>query len=186
MTVTEVPGDTHVAATESDQGPQGGGLAALVGTGDPRTIGKLFVGTSLLFALAVGVIGLLAAIDRIDPSSYDILGSGAFAQVLTAHQLGALLLVVLPLLLGLAHAVVPLQVGSSTVAFPRGSSVAFWGYVVSGLLLVSAYVADGGPFGGDRDAVGLYVLALVALIASPLTATRSARAPVLGVAVPRR
>lgn len=183
MTVTEVPRDEIVAEATKTEPASPVGLAALVGTGDPRSVGKLFVGTSLLFFLMVAVTGLLVGIDRVDAGSYDVLGSD-FAQVATLHQVGGVFLVLLPLLLGIAHAVVPLQVGASTVAFPRASAAAYWVYLVSGGILVAAYIADGGPFGGDVDAVGLFVVALVALIVALLTATISIAATVLALRAP--
>jgi heme/copper-type cytochrome/quinol oxidase subunit 1 len=178
MTVTEAPSDVHVADTQTEQAPPTG-LAALVGTGDPRTIGKLFVASSLAFAVGVGAAGLVAGIDLTDGNRGD-----SFGQVLTFHQVGGLLLVVLPLLLGLAHAVVPLQAGSSTVAFPRASAASYWGWLASGGLLVGAYVADGGLFGEDIDALGLSILALVGLVASLCAATVSVMATALALRAP--
>lgn len=179
MTVTEATSDVHVAETEPEEASPTG-LAGLVGTGDPRTIGKLFVASSLAFAVGVGITGLVAGIDLVDSdSAYESL-----PQVLTFHHIGWLLLVVLPLLLGLAHAVVPLQAGSSTVAFPRASALSYWGWLASGGLLVGAFIADGGPFGGDVDAVGLSVLAMVGLVASLCTATVSVMTTALALRAP--
>lgn len=184
MTVTEAPPDELVAdAAEIDQAPATG-LAALVGSGEPRSIGKLFVGTSLLFLLMSGVTGVLVGLDLANVASGDVLASGSFDQVVTLHQLSGLFLVVLPLLLGLALAVVPLQVGASTVAFPRASAAAYWTYLVSGGLMVAAYVADGGPFGGDSDAVGLFVVALVSLVVALCVVTISIMTTVLAMRPP--
>jgi cytochrome c oxidase subunit I len=129
MTVTEAPRDVldtdaDVAADTEPAPPTG--LAALVGSGDPRTVGKLFVGTSLLFLLVSGVAGLLVGFELIDLDQTDnVLANDVFQQVVTLHSVTGLFLVVLPLLLGLATAVVPLQVGASTVAFPRASAAAY-------------------------------------------------------------
>ena len=69
------------------------GLAALVGSGDPRTVGKLFVGTSLLFLLVSGVAGLLVAFEQVDLDKTDnILGNDVFQQVVTLHSITGLFL----------------------------------------------------------------------------------------------
>ena len=125
MTVTEAPRDEAVeaAATPTLSAPPSG-LAAVVGSGDPRTIGKLFVGTALLFLLTSGVAGALVGIETYDSAGSEIFGTGSAVRVFTLHATTALFLGVLPLLIGLATAIVPLQVGAATVAFPRASAAA--------------------------------------------------------------
>src|SRR5687767_4326641 len=131
MTVTEAPRDVLDAAAEDIEPASPTGLAALVGSGDPRSIGKLFVGTSLLFLLVAGVTGILVGFEQVDVDKPDnILSADVFAQVYTLHTVSGLFLVVLPLLLGIALAVVPLQVGASTVAFPRAAAASYWAFLV--------------------------------------------------------
>lgn len=174
MTVTEAPRDAalEAAAAPSPSAPPTG-LAAVVGSGDPRTIGKLFVGTSLLFLLAAGVIGVLTGVEVYDSTGSEIFAADTLPRMVTLQATGALFLGVLPLLLGLATAVVPLQVGAATVAFPRATAAAYWTWLVSGALVIAAYGIDGGPFGRDVDAVSLYVGALVAVIVALAVATIS-------------
>lgn len=191
MTVTqapsEAPSDTALdrATVPEEAVPTPTGLAALVGSGDPRAVGKLFVGTSLLFFLLSGVTGLLVGLEQIDLSQPDqVLPLDAFAQVVTLHAIAGLFLVVLPLLLGIAMVVVPLQIGASTLAFPRAGAVAYWVYVVSGGLICAAYIANGGPYGGDAEAVGLFVLALVAALGALCVATISIVTTVVALRAP--
>jgi len=188
MTVTEAPrdvldNDADVAADTEPAPPTG--LAALVGSGDPRTVGKLFVGTSLLFLLVSGVSGLLMSFELIDLDKTDnILANDVYPQVATLHSITGLFLVVLPLLLGLATAVVPLQVGASTVAFPRASAAAYWTYLVSGGLIMAAFAINGGPFGGDDSGVALFIAAMIVLLAALCTATISVVTTVLTMRAP--
>src|SRR5262245_22639107 len=126
MTVTEAPrAAAPEAAPAPSLAPAPSGLAAVVGSGDPRTIGKLFVGASLLFLLASGVAGVVASAQQatIDITSQSDLNG--VARLATLHATAGLFLGVLPLLLGLALAIVPLQIGAPTVAFPRASAAAF-------------------------------------------------------------
>src|SRR5918998_666225 len=174
MTVTEAPRDAAVeaAAAPSLSAPPTG-LAAVVGSGDPRTIGKLFVGTSLLFLIASGVAGALVGFEQYDSAGSEIFGADTAVRIFTMHSTAALFLGVLPLLLGLATAVVPLQVGASTVAFPRASAAAYWVWLVSGGLVLASYAIDGGPYGSEADAVGLYVAGLIAVLVALAVATVS-------------
>ncbi len=185
MTVTEAPRDAAVkaAAAPSLSAPPTG-LAAVFGSGDPRTIGKLFVGTSLLFLIASGVAGALVGVEQFDSTGTEIFGADTALRVFTLHSTSALFLGVLPLLLGLATAVVPLQVGASTVAFPRASAAAYWVWLVSGGLVLVSYTIDGGPFGSELDAVGLYVAGLIAVVVALAVATISVVTTVLTLRAP--
>lgn len=186
MTVTEAPRDV----VEVDGAPSPGlpsqpaGLAVLMGSGDPRTVGRLFAGTSLLFLLMAAVAGVVVGFERTDLSGLDILTAGNAAQITSLHALAGVFLVVLPLVLGLATAIVPLQVGAATLAFPRATVAAFWTYLVSAGLVIAAYVLDGGPYGGDFDAVVLFLAGFIALIGGLMVATVSVVTTVLTLRAP--
>ena len=185
MTVTEAP---RAAAVEAAAAPSPSappvGLAAVVGSGDPRTVGKLFVGTSLLFLLASGVVGALVGFEQYQADTAEIFGAETAVRMFTLHSTAGLFLGVLPLLLGLATAVVPLQVGASTVAFPRASAAAYWTWLVAGAIALATYGFDGGPFGTEVDAVGLYIAALVAVAVALVVATVSVVTTVLTLRAP--
>lgn len=185
MTVTEAPRDVVDVAAVDIEPASPTGLAALVGSGDPRSVGRLFIGTSLLFLLVAGVTGVLVGFEQVDVDKADnILGSDVLAQVATLHSISGLFLVVLPLLIGIATVVVPLQVGASTVAFPRASAAAYWTFLVGGGLLLASFAVNGGPYGGEADGVALFVasfvvvlLALCAAAVSVATTVVTLRAP---------
>src|SRR4029453_4800864 len=185
MTVTEAPRAAAVeaAAAPSPSAPPTG-LAAVVGSGDPRTIGKLFVGTSLLFLLASGVAGTLGGVEQFQSDTSEIFGAETALRVFTLHPPAGRFRGVLPLVLGLAPPVVPLQVGAATVAFPRASAAAYWTWLVSGGVMLATYALDGGPFGRDSEAVALYALALIAVIVALTVATISVVTTVLTLRAP--
>lgn len=180
--------DTRPAPEAADAAPSvaaadAAGLAGWVSTSDHRRIGRLFIGVSILGLVLAAVTGVLLEVEGLD-SGLDVLQDGTFEQVWTFHREALVLLWLVPLFLGVATAVVPRQVGSPEIAFPRGSATAFWGYVVSFGLLVGGYLADGGPTGGDEVGRDLYLLALAALavslcvgLVSVLTTILSMRAP---------
>jgi cytochrome c oxidase subunit 1 len=167
MTETRPAPSDAVAAGASGAPADHAGLAGWFSTSDHKRIGRLYIATSLLFLLVSGVVGELLAAERLG-DGFDIIGHGAFSQVYTFHGEAGLWLFIVPLLLGIATVIVPLQIGSPEVAFPRGTATAYWAYVVSGGLLVGAYLADGGPSGGEPAAVDLHLLALAGLTVATL------------------
>jgi heme/copper-type cytochrome/quinol oxidase subunit 1 len=182
--VTEAPRDVVEAPAGPVPSTPPTGLAAVVGSGDPRTVGKLFVGTSLLFLLMAGVVAVLVGFERVDLSGFEVLDSDVVRQVFTLQSIAAVFLGILPLLIGLATAVVPLQVGASTVAFPRASAAAYWTFLASGGVVLAAYALDGGPFGNDGEAVALFVAAFIALLVALAVATVSVVTTVLTLRAP--
>lgn len=141
----------------------------IFGTGDHKAIGIFYVLAGAVFAVA----GLIAAA----LASLHLVGSGSFLTVDASTQLsqmsglGLILLVIVPILLGLATYIVPLQVGASTVAFPRAAAAAMWTWLLSsGIFIVSACI-DGGLGGGREKSVSLTLLALGGLIVALLLGT---------------
>lgn len=145
--------------------PEAAGLAGWFTTSDHKRIGRLWVATALLFLAVGGVAGALLGVERVG-SGMDVLTSGSFAQVYTFHGEVAVWLFLVPAVIGVATVVLPLQVGSPEIAYPRGAALAYWAYLVSAVLLVGAYAADGGPTGGRTEAIDLHLLALLGLLAS--------------------
>ena len=112
----------------------------------------------MLLIAFLGVSTLVAA-EGIDASGLGPLTENTFNQVSTLAQVGVFFLGLIPALLGLAICIVPLQVGASTIAFPRAAAASFWGWLAGSGVLVGSYVANGGPVGGTDDAVTLFLLA---------------------------
>jgi cytochrome c oxidase subunit 1 len=168
MTETSPASDQTPAAAAGAVAPapvDPAGLAGWLSTSDHKRVGRLWIATSLVFLLVGGVLGELLGGERLS-SGADMLKNGTFAQVSTLHSEAAVLLFLVPFFIGLATYLVPLQVGSPEIAFPRGSATAFWGYVVGGLLLCGSYVADGGITGTTSTSVDLTFLSIVLLAAA--------------------
>ena len=77
----------------------------------------------------------------------------------------------IPLFLGVALVVVPLQVGSRAIAFPRAAALGFWAWLTGVVLWASAYGINGGPGGARPSGVDLWALAFILLIAGLLLAS---------------
>jgi cytochrome c oxidase subunit I len=171
--------DTHTTPeTEADAAaspalsafPQPEGIAAVIGTGDHKTLGRLYIGFSLFFGVAALAFTALFDINGI--KDVEVLDAHAF-RFFTLGQLGLGFLFLLPLFLGLATAVVPLQVGASTIAFPRAAAAAFWAWLISAALLLASYTPalGGGIWVDSKDGSLLTLLALIGLTLSLLLGT---------------
>jgi heme/copper-type cytochrome/quinol oxidase subunit 1 len=163
MTATQAPpttADAPASATLAEQPVSG--LARILGSTDHKVIGRLYVGAALLMGLASAVTGILGGIDRVDGTfGNTILDDSTVGQVTTFHTTSAVLLFLVPALLGLAMVVVPLQVGARAIAFPRAAAASFWVFLIGAGLTATAYGINGGPGGGRSDAVDLWVLATI-------------------------
>ncbi len=192
MTITESDAAVSTTAPSVTTARQPEGLYELVATGDHTMLGRLYVLCSVVFLLAAGVFGLLASIEKLDTESFDVVGglSGAW-QIFTVHRVALLFCGVLPLFIGLATAVVPLQVGSPALAFPRAAALAFWTWLLGVGLLIGGYAADGGlgeapgaTGGTSADGVALTILAVGLLIVSLLLASVCVAATVIALRTP--
>ncbi len=156
-------------------------LDASFGAGDHKVIGRLWLLGSVLFLLAGAVISLVAAAEATDLGSFVIADdAAAFAQL---WSLGRELLIfggVVPLFVAMAIYVVPLQVGSFSLAFPRGAAAAFWTWLMGVLLLIVSYAAGGGPGGWSTDHVLMWATALGFVVLSLLWAMVCIASTVLG------
>lgn len=175
MTVTETRPETTADEAEAlpEPAPTSRGLPAVLGSGDHKVVGRLWIAFSFLFALVgLGTAVLLDA-EGADLGSYSILGTDTFFQVFTLYRVVAVFLVVIPLFIGIATYVVPLQVGARSIALPRAAAAAFWTWLVAGGIVVASYAINGGPGGGEADGVDLWVvsfgLLLVALVAASIS-----------------
>lgn len=163
MALTETRPETEVTATGASAPART--LEATLATGDHKVIGRLWIGAGALFLLVGLAVSAVASFENADVSSFDIVSDGG--QLVQVWSLGRDLLLfggVLPLLVGLGTYIVPLQVGSGASAFPRGAAAAFWSWLISTILMVVAYIDNGGPAGGRLDAVVLWTVALGAVI----------------------
>lgn len=185
MTVTEsaptvAPESARPAPAEAPSG-----LAGMLGSGDHKVIGRLWIAASLLFLVLAGVAGMAVSVERLDTGSVgDVVGAEWLLQIFTFHSLAAAFLFLLPLTIGVATTVVPLQVGSPTIAFGRASAAAFWAFLVGGCLVVAAYAIDGGPFGTDADGVELFLVAFGLVLAAQVLAWVCIGATVVALRAP--
>lgn len=167
MAITDTRPESDTAAASPT--PVTPARVPALGSGDHKTIGRLYVAAALLFGIAGWVVTALAGIHTIGKQGF--LSASAANTLYSSGRLGLILLVVVPLLLGLATYLVPLQVGASTVAFPRLAAGALWTWLLGSGVFIVANAIDGGIGGGRTKAADMGLLALLALIVGLLFGT---------------
>ena len=96
----------------------------------------------------------------------------SFWQFFTLYRVGLVFLFAVPLWIGLATCVVPLQIGARAVAFPRAAASAFWVWLTGAGVLIASWAIDGGlASGGEQRAVELSLLAFALVVVALLAAT---------------
>lgn len=186
MTVTE---DAPAAAPATSEPPAASapaptGLAAILGSGDHKVVGRLWIVASLLHLLLAGLAALAVAVEKIDLSGVDVVDADWLGPLYAYRSIAGAFLFLLPLAIGVATAIVPLQVGAATIAFPRAATAAVWTYLLGGGLLVGAFAIEGGPFGTDVDGVRLFVAAFALVLVAQAVAWVCIATTVLSLRVP--
>ena len=169
MTMTDTRPETGATSVPAGPAPELGGLAGYLTTVDHKRLGRIWIVASLVFLVIAGVMGELVGAERIGTDDIDILGD-SFSQAYSLHAVGAVFLFLLPLFVGVATYVVPLQIGARGIAFPRLAASGLWTWLIGSLVFLASYLADGGPGGGDPDAVDLWILSFGALVVGLLVA----------------
>jgi heme/copper-type cytochrome/quinol oxidase subunit 1 len=169
----------HATSSDSALGAFLVGVGAWATTTDHKRIGRLFTGCALLIAIAAAALGAVIGVERISATGYSLLDQDSVTQIFSLYRVGLSFGVMLPLLLGVAIAVVPLQVGAKTVAFARLAMFGFWMWLAGVGLALGSTIANGGPGGGSEKMVDLFLLGMGIAVIGALAAAVSVVTTVL-------
>jgi cytochrome c oxidase subunit 1 len=112
-------------------------------TTDHKLIGQLYLAASFGFFILAGIMALFMRAELARPG-LQILTNEQYNQLFTMHGTIMLLLFATPLFIGFANVVVPLQIGSPDVAFPRLNIFSFYLFLFGGLITVGGFLTPGG------------------------------------------
>ncbi|HEX9338344.1 MAG TPA: cytochrome c oxidase subunit I, partial [Pseudonocardiaceae bacterium] len=118
-------------------------LLKMFRTTDPKMLGIMYLSTSFGFFLVGGVMALLMRTELAQPG-LQFLSQEQYNQLFTMHGTIMLLLYATPILFGFANYILPLQIGSPDVAFPRLNAFSYWLYLFGGLIVLSGFLTPGG------------------------------------------
>lgn len=186
LTESRTPTDARTAGA-----PETATLDGLIGSADHKTLGRFWIAGGLFFLLGSLVVSAVAGLETIDLGSLTVASDAdQFTQIWSLGREVLLFGGLLPILVGLATYLVPLQIGAPAIAFARGAAGAFWAWLLGTVLLIVSYIFNGGPGGGKADFVvlwtvslGLVILAL--LWAMVIVATTALGARTIGMTLDR-
>lgn len=160
-----------------------GAIADWVSSTDHKRIGRLYLGGAALSFIGTAVVAILLGVERVAPDR-ELLPVNSLTQLFAIERFGFTYLVLLPAILGVALAIVPLQIGARSLALPRLAAAGFWAWVIGGGLAIYATVKNGGPGGSAADYVDLFTLATVLLVVGLLAGALSLATSILTTRAP--
>src|SRR5262249_27764573 len=99
-----------------------GGIASWVTTTDHKRIGLLYIGTSLVFFAAGGILALVMRAQLAQADEHFVTRN-TYDELFTIHGTTMIFLFIVPFWAGLANYLVPLMIGARDMAFPRLSAL---------------------------------------------------------------
>ena len=123
------------------------GFWGWITTVDHKRLGILYVVTAFVFFLLGGIEALLIRLQLARPNGH-VLSANQYNQVFTMHGTTMIFLVIMPVSVGFANYIVPLQIGARDVAFPRLNAFSYWLFLFGGIFLYSSFLFGGAPNGG--------------------------------------
>ena len=139
----DLPVAPHPIEPLIQSSPRGRWFLDLLHTTDHKMIGRLYMMTSLGFFGVGGVLALLMRAELARPGM-QFLTPEQYNQLFTMHGTIMLLLFATPIVFAFANLVLPLQIGSPDVAFPRLNAFSYWLFLFGGLMVLSGFLTPGG------------------------------------------
>ncbi|MEO9327342.1 aa3-type cytochrome oxidase subunit I [Gordonia aurantiaca] len=123
--------------------PKGSFIYKLLTTTDHKLIGMMYISACFAFFLIGGLMALLMRGELAHPGM-QFLSTEQFNQLFTMHGTVMLLMYATPIVIGFANFVLPLQIGSPDVAFPRLNALGFWLFVFGSTIAIAGFITPGG------------------------------------------
>jgi cytochrome c oxidase subunit I len=182
ISIERPQGATPVAAAPERKRTLGQKVVNVLTTTDHKLIGHLYLTTSFVFFLIGGAMAMIMRAELAKPGMQVLgeqKGEETFNQLFTMHGTIMLLLFATPLFVGFANVIMPLQIGSPDVAFPRLNMFSYWLFLFGGIIALSGFITPQGAadfgwtayspltditrspgVGGDLWVMGLYLAGL--------------------------
>src|SRR3954466_14150830 len=111
---------------------------------DHKVIGVQYLATVFVFFVIGGFLAMLVRAELAKPGM-QITDNQGYNGFFTLHATLMIFLFIIPAFAGLANYVVPLMLGAPDMAFPRLNALSFWLLPIAGIMLMSSFLAPGGP-----------------------------------------
>src|SRR6266508_2335053 len=103
----------------------------------------MYLVTSFAWFLIGGLMAMIMRSELAYPGM-QVVNDEVYNQLFTMHGTIMLLMFATPLFVGFANAIMPLQIGSPDVAFPRLNMFSYWLFLFGSLIAVAGFLTPGG------------------------------------------
>jgi len=132
--------DTYVPVAPIKKGNK---VVKWITSTDHKVIGNLYMVTSFVFFILAGAMALIMRAELAVPG-LQFVSNEQYNQLFTMHGTLMLFLFATSLFAGFANAIMPLQIGSPDVSFPRLNMVSYWLYLFGGIVVMLGFITPGG------------------------------------------
>ena len=142
----------YVRPNEGTQAPlrapakKGNKVVKYMSSTDHKVIGNLYMITSFAFFVIAGAMALVMRAELARPG-LQYVSNEQYNQLFTMHGTLMLFLFATALFAGFANAIMPLQIGSPDVSFPRLNMISYWLYLFGGITVMLGFLTPGGAAG---------------------------------------
>jgi cytochrome c oxidase subunit 1 len=140
---TTISHPAPAAPSERPRTSKGRIIATWMTSTDHKVIGYMYLIASFVFFGIGGILALIMRAELAKPG-LQIVSEEQFNQLFTMHGTIMLLLFATPLFVGFGNVIMPLQIGSPDVAFPRLNMFSFYLFLFGGLITISGFLTPGG------------------------------------------
>ncbi|MDA3022769.1 MAG: cytochrome c oxidase subunit I [Actinomycetota bacterium] len=110
---------------------------------DHKVIGYMYLMLATFWFFAAGAMALAIRAELAIPG-LQFISLEQYNQLFTMHGTIMLFLFATPLFVGYANVIMPLQIGSPDVAFPRLNMLGFWLFAFGGMTVAAGFLTPGG------------------------------------------
>jgi cytochrome c oxidase subunit 1 len=122
---------------------KGNAVVRWITSTDHKIIGYMYLATSFGFFLAGGVMAMIIRAELWQPGN-QFVSDAVYNQLFTMHGTIMLLLFATPLFIGFGNVIMPLQIGTPDVAFPRLNMFSYYLFLFGGLIAVAGFLTPQG------------------------------------------
>ncbi len=123
------------------------GIPGFFATVDHKRIGMRYIYTAFIFFFIAGLQALFIRAQLTVPDA-EVVGPEAYNQLFTMHGTTMIFLFNTPVLAGFGNYLLPLQLGTRDMAFPRLNAFSYWVFVLAGIFMYTSYLVGAPPDGG--------------------------------------
>jgi cytochrome c oxidase subunit I+III len=121
-----------------------GGLWGWLCAVDHKLVARRYIITAFIFFVLAGLLAAAMRAQLARPES-GLIDPDRYSQIFTMHGTTMMFLFAVPIMQAFAGYLVPLMVGSRSIAFPRLNAFSYWVYLGGGITLWLAFVLNIGP-----------------------------------------